>query len=182
MDPTSHVLSEPKLHDLGDGFAVRRMLPSARQRTVGPFVFFDHIGPVDFAPGNAVDVRPHPHIGLSTMTYLFEGIFAMSGHPKMLSVKCPHHRIISCQSDRSIKVAPHFEVSTVQILTFCPPPQAPHSIQPSRMIRIRTKKIVQITRDRSTLAFAQQSDVVVEMILLNVAKQALVLPVVIRPY
>ena len=75
MDPTSHVLIEPKLHDLGDGFAVRRMLPSARQRTVGPFVFFDHIGPVDFAPGNAVDVRPHPHIGLSTMTYLFEGIF-----------------------------------------------------------------------------------------------------------
>ncbi len=75
MTDSTHLLIEPKLHDLGDGFVVRRMLPSAQQRTVGPFVFFDHIGPVELAPGRGVDVRPHPHIGLSTMTYLFEGVF-----------------------------------------------------------------------------------------------------------
>lgn len=59
--------------DLGDGFEVRRLLPAAKRRTVGPFVFFDHMGPVRFHPGQAVDVRPHPHIGLATVTYLFEG-------------------------------------------------------------------------------------------------------------
>lgn len=59
--------------DLGDGFEVRRLLPAATRRTVGPFIFFDHMGPVRFAPGQAVDVRPHPHIGLATVTYLFEG-------------------------------------------------------------------------------------------------------------
>jgi redox-sensitive bicupin YhaK (pirin superfamily) len=75
MDAPAHVMIEPKQHDLGDGFVVRRMLPSARRRAVGPFVFFDHIGPVELAPGRAVDVRPHPHIGLSTMTYLFDGVF-----------------------------------------------------------------------------------------------------------
>src|SRR5262245_42295151 len=60
--------------DLG-GFEVGRVLPQARHRMVGPFVFFDHMGPVDFPPGipRTVDVRPHPHIGLSTVTYLFDG-------------------------------------------------------------------------------------------------------------
>ena len=60
--------------DLG-GFEVGRVLPYARRRMVGLFVFFDHMGPADFAPGlpTSVDVRPHPHIGLSTITYLFEG-------------------------------------------------------------------------------------------------------------
>lgn len=55
------------------GFSVRRVLPSIDRRMVGPFVFFDHMGPAVFAPGEAIDVRPHPHIGLSTVTYLFEG-------------------------------------------------------------------------------------------------------------
>ncbi|HEX7727068.1 MAG TPA: pirin family protein [Rhizomicrobium sp.] len=59
--------------ELGDGFTVARVLPQAGQRTVGPFVFFDYFGPVDFAPGHGIDVRPHPHIGLATITYLFEG-------------------------------------------------------------------------------------------------------------
>lgn len=58
--------------DLG-GFAVGRVLPSTARRLVGPFAFFDHMGPADFAPGHGVDVRPHPHIGLATVTYLFEG-------------------------------------------------------------------------------------------------------------
>ena len=59
--------------DLGGGFTVRRLLPSARQRSVGPFVFFDHFGPVQFIAGKGMDVRPHPHIGLATVTYLFDG-------------------------------------------------------------------------------------------------------------
>jgi redox-sensitive bicupin YhaK (pirin superfamily) len=58
--------------DLG-GFEVGRVLPYPKRRMVGPFVFFDHIGPAAFAPGQGIDVRPHPHIGLSTVTYLFEG-------------------------------------------------------------------------------------------------------------
>jgi len=60
--------------DLG-GFEVGRVLPYAKRRMVGPFIFFDHMGPVEFQPGipDNVDVRPHPHIGLSTVTYLFEG-------------------------------------------------------------------------------------------------------------
>jgi redox-sensitive bicupin YhaK (pirin superfamily) len=59
--------------DLGGGFTVRRLLPAARQRSVGPFVFFDHFGPALEQPGVNHDVRPHPHIGLATVTYLFEG-------------------------------------------------------------------------------------------------------------
>lgn len=61
------------LHDLGDGFMVRRMLPDASVRRVGPFVFFDHFGPVRLPPGKGMDVRPHPHIGLATVTWLFDG-------------------------------------------------------------------------------------------------------------
>jgi len=59
--------------DLGGGFMVRRLLPSAQQQSVGPFIFFDHFGPVTEQPGTNHDVRPHPHIGLATVTYLFEG-------------------------------------------------------------------------------------------------------------
>ena len=65
---------EERSRDLG-GFEVGRVLPFAKRRMVGPFIFFDHFGPVRFPPGipRSVDVRPHPHIGLSTVTYLFEG-------------------------------------------------------------------------------------------------------------
>lgn len=58
--------------DLG-GLSVRRLLPSAQLRSVGPFVFFDHLGPVHFEPGTGLNVKPHPHIGLATVTYLFDG-------------------------------------------------------------------------------------------------------------
>ena len=62
----------PRERDLGE-FTVRRVLPAAKRRMVGPFVFFDHMGPAEFPPGKGVAVRPHPHIGLATITYLFEG-------------------------------------------------------------------------------------------------------------
>jgi redox-sensitive bicupin YhaK (pirin superfamily) len=63
----------PLARDLGGGFVVRRLLPQADRRAVGPFVFFDHFGPLDVPAGAHHDVRPHPHIGLATLTYLFEG-------------------------------------------------------------------------------------------------------------
>ena len=63
----------PHEKDLGGGFRVRRLLPSAARQAVGPFLFFDHFGPVTASPGDNHDVRPHPHIGLATVTYLFEG-------------------------------------------------------------------------------------------------------------
>jgi len=63
----------PRTRDLGDGFEVRRALPSVRRRMVGPFIFFDQMGPAVFHSGHGLDVRPHPHIGLATVTYLFEG-------------------------------------------------------------------------------------------------------------
>ncbi|SEI47158.1 pirin family protein [Frateuria terrea] len=72
MDHTPRLI-EGRKHDLGDGFTVRRLLPALLARHVGPFVFFDHMGPADFAPGKGMDVRPHPHIGLATITWLFEG-------------------------------------------------------------------------------------------------------------
>ena len=62
----------PRVHDLG-GFQVRRAVPSLQARSVGPFVFVDHMGPAVFAPGQGIDVRPHPHIGLATVTFLWSG-------------------------------------------------------------------------------------------------------------
>ncbi len=63
----------PRTRDLGDGFEVRRALPAAGQRMVGPFVFLDQMGPTLLKPGVGLDVRPHPHIGLATVTWLLEG-------------------------------------------------------------------------------------------------------------
>ncbi|MCE7896552.1 pirin family protein [Gammaproteobacteria bacterium PRO2] len=66
---------ERRSRDLGGGFVVGRVLPHAQRRMVGPFIFFDHMGPLDLAPGipRELDVRPHPHIGLATVTYLYSG-------------------------------------------------------------------------------------------------------------
>jgi redox-sensitive bicupin YhaK (pirin superfamily) len=75
---TERLLLAPQTKDLGGGFTVRRLLPSAARQAVGPFLFFDHFGPVDAGPADNHDVRPHPHIGLATVTYLFEG--AMQHH------------------------------------------------------------------------------------------------------
>ena len=74
MDDSSviELLIEPATKDLGE-FTVRRALPDKRRQRVGPFIFFDHMGPADFPPGTGVNVRAHPHIGLATITYLFAG-------------------------------------------------------------------------------------------------------------
>ena len=67
-------LLKPHTKDLG-GFEVARLLPGHPRKMVGPFIFFDHMGPAQLPAGSGVDVRPHPHIGLATVTYLFEGAF-----------------------------------------------------------------------------------------------------------
>lgn len=84
MPTGTPLLIEPRLHDLGDGFSVQRLLPYRLRKSVGSFVFFDHIGPADLTPGRGLDVRPHPHIGLATVTYLYEGALT-------------HHDSLGCQ-------------------------------------------------------------------------------------
>ena len=71
--PALETVVVPRTRDLGDGFEVRRALPSIERRMVGPFVFLDQMGPAALRAGQGLDVRPHPHIGLATVTYLFEG-------------------------------------------------------------------------------------------------------------
>jgi redox-sensitive bicupin YhaK (pirin superfamily) len=71
--PSIQTVITPRTRDLGDGFTVRRALPSQQHGMVGPFIFFDQMGPVTLPPGHGLDVRPHPHIGLATITYLYEG-------------------------------------------------------------------------------------------------------------
>lgn len=72
MATSIELVIEPVTKDLGE-FTVDRLLPDKRRQRVGPFIFFDHIGPADFAPDSGVNVRSHPHIGLATVTYLFDG-------------------------------------------------------------------------------------------------------------
>jgi redox-sensitive bicupin YhaK (pirin superfamily) len=72
-EPSVDLEIEGRPRDLGGGFTVRRLLPSIARRMVGPFIFFDEMGPVRLDPGAGLDVRPHPHINLATVTYLFEG-------------------------------------------------------------------------------------------------------------
>jgi redox-sensitive bicupin YhaK (pirin superfamily) len=81
----THVI-EGRPRDLGEGFTVRRVLPAAQLRMVGPFVFFDQMGPKRFGPGEGLDVRPHPHVGLATVTYLFDGVIR-------------HRDSLGCQQD-----------------------------------------------------------------------------------
>ncbi|MEM1308209.1 MAG: pirin family protein [Cyanobacteria bacterium P01_H01_bin.153] len=72
MTPSIQTVIAPHVQDLG-GFEARRLLPSDTRTMVGPFIFFDHLGPAILSPGKGIDVRPHPHINLATVTYLFEG-------------------------------------------------------------------------------------------------------------
>jgi hypothetical protein len=73
MHSVAFTLIEPHDRDLGS-FTVRRLLPSVQRQTVGPFIFFDELAPSTFPPGQGMDVRPHPHIGRATVTYLFLAI------------------------------------------------------------------------------------------------------------
>jgi redox-sensitive bicupin YhaK (pirin superfamily) len=74
MADSIELLIQGRAHELGPGFAVRRVLPSVKRRMVGPFIFLDHFGPMVVPPGgDGMAVRPHPHIGLATVTYLFDG-------------------------------------------------------------------------------------------------------------
>jgi len=70
--PASLTILKPHVKDLG-GITVKRVLPGYPNKMIGPFIFFDHMGPASFGPGEGIDVRPHPHIGLATVTYLFDG-------------------------------------------------------------------------------------------------------------
>jgi redox-sensitive bicupin YhaK (pirin superfamily) len=72
MPPCMDSVILPRAHDIG-GFEVRRALPATQRQMIGPFIFFDQMGPGEFLTGHGLDVRPHPHIGLSTVTYLFDG-------------------------------------------------------------------------------------------------------------
>lgn len=72
-DSALEMIVVPRTHDLGDNFEVRRAIPTTRKRMVGPFVFLDQMGPHMFSAGRGLDVRPHPHIGLATVSYLFDG-------------------------------------------------------------------------------------------------------------
>lgn len=73
MESVIDLVIEPRLREIVENFHVRRVLPSVKRRMVGPFVFFDAMGPEILAPGRGLDVAPHPHIGIATLTYLFEG-------------------------------------------------------------------------------------------------------------
>jgi redox-sensitive bicupin YhaK (pirin superfamily) len=85
-DAIEHVIV-PRARDLG-GFEVRRALPAAQKQMVGPFIFFDQMGPAEFLIGKGIDVRPHPHIGLATVTYLFEGeVFHRDSLGSALSIR-----------------------------------------------------------------------------------------------
>ena len=72
MPDSIEMILHPQTRDLGE-FSVRRVLPATQRKMVGPFIFFDHMGPAEFPPGKGIAVRPHPHIGIATITYLFEG-------------------------------------------------------------------------------------------------------------
>src|SRR5690554_5036297 len=72
-DSALEVVVVPRSHELSENFHVRRALPSRQRRMVGPYVFLDQMGPHVFTAGQGIDVRPHPHIGLATVTYLFDG-------------------------------------------------------------------------------------------------------------
>lgn len=88
--PTSiQKMIKARQHDLG-GFSVRRLLPAFVQQSIGPFIFFDHIGPVTFAPDQGPNVRPHPHIGLITVTYLFEGHLIHRDNTGAVQTISPH--------------------------------------------------------------------------------------------
>lgn len=106
--PAIKVVLKPRSKDIGD-FEVRRALPFVQQRSIGPWIFFDHFGPVSFKPGSGINVRPHPHINLATVTYLFEGEIyhrdslgnAMAIHPGAINLMVAGKGIVHSERTRS---------------------------------------------------------------------------------
>lgn len=115
-DAIEHVIV-PRARDLG-GFSVRRALPSAAKQMVGPFIFFDQMGPAEFLLGQGLDVRPHPHIGLSTVTYLFDGeIFHRDSLGTALSIKPGELNLMSAGRGivHSERTAPELRAGTPKL-------------------------------------------------------------------
>ena len=127
---------DPRSRDLG-GFEVRRILPVAKQRSIGPFVFYDHLGPAIFPASKGIDVRPHPHIGLATVTYLFEGElmhrdslgFAQQIRPGDVNWMTAGRGIV--HSERSSPEAREQDLSLHAIQSWVALPRAQEEIEPS---------------------------------------------------
>ena len=109
------LIVKPKEKNLGE-FSVRRVLPSVQRKKVGPWVFFDHMGPAHFAAGNGVNVRPHPHIGIATVTYLFDGEILHRDslgsyqliHPGDINLMVTGRGIVHSERERpEVKQVPH---------------------------------------------------------------------------
>lgn len=113
---------QPKEKDLGE-FKVRRAIPQVGQKSVGPWVFFDHFGPADFGPGEGINVRPHPHINLATVSYLFEGeIFhrdslgnALSIHPGAINLMVAGKGIVHSERTRDALKATGYKLHGLQL-------------------------------------------------------------------
>lgn len=126
---------KPHVQDLG-GFQARRLLPSDAVSLVGPFIFFDHLGPATFPPGKGVDVRPHPHINLATVTYLFEGVLLHRDslgsiqeiHPGAVNWMTAGRGIV--HSERTPDQARRTESTLHGIQTWVALPQAEEEISP----------------------------------------------------
>ncbi len=116
------VILEPRAKDIGE-FEVRRALPFAAQRSIGPWIFFDHFGPVSFAPGEGINVRPHPHINLATVTYLFEGEIyhrdslgtAMAIHPGAINLMVAGKGIVHSERTRPELRAAGYDMHGLQL-------------------------------------------------------------------
>src|SRR5207249_2758675 len=109
----------PRTRDLGDGFAVRRALPHGKRQMVGPFIFFDHFGPMQFLAGKGMDVRPHPHIGRATFTYLFDGVIAGQsfGIASPVAMVSPwFYAEVSAEQGASVPLDPDHEERAIYIV------------------------------------------------------------------
>lgn len=134
--PAVKAVLSPRSRDIGD-FSVRRALPFIKQRSIGPWVFFDHFGPVSFAPGEGINVRPHPHINLATVTYLFEGEIyhrdslgnALAIHPGAINLMVAGKGITHSERTRDQLRASGYDLHGLQLWMALP--EADEEIEPA---------------------------------------------------